>query len=305
MIDERTNVYNKGKFTVYDVIFSDLTDLYNYLKSNPKVNKKIFPRNIRASIKNDSTLGFDLDKAIEYIPGGYEENIKNFLTLKENMTGTSIETRESRDVTIGVYGGIPFVPNVVKGVSDCMISYDRNSEVKVRNIYFGLSYPIFSSDDMILNRGLIALYIIDALEKKGELINLKTFQASGNGNEIIRIEIGLKKSREMSIDPRKCYFPLARKEFFRRILFRVFESVDAKEPWGENGYGNTLSKDKLKDFFEIPDQDIVIPSPHEIGIKGNNIYDDTISAITALGLENEFDLNKIRNLKEKTKKKVL
>lgn len=301
----KTNVYNKGKFTVYDVIFSDLTDLYNYLKSNPKVNKKIFPRNIRASIKNDSTLGFDLDKAIEYIPGGYEENIKNFLTLKENMTGTSIETRESRDVTIGVYGGIPFVPNVVKGVSDCMISYDRNSEVKVRNIYFGLSYPIFSSDDMILNRGLIALYIIDALEKKGELINLKTFQASGNGNEIIRIEIGLKKSREMSIDPRKCYFPLARKEFFRRILFRVFESVDAKEPWGENGYGNTLSKDKLKDFFEIPDQDIVIPSPHEIGIKGNNIYDDTISAITALGLENEFDLNKIRNLKEKTKKKVL
>ena len=301
----RTDIYSKGKFTVYDIMFSDLTELYNYLKSDPKINKKVFPRNIRASIKNDETLGFGLEKAIEYIPGGYEENIKNFLTMKDNMTGISIETRESRDITIGVYGAIPFVPNVVKGVSDCMISYDRNSEIKVRNVYFGLSYPIFSTDDMILNRGLIALYIIDALEKKGELVNLKTFQASGNGSEIIKIEIALKESKEMFVNPRKCYFPLARKEFFRRVLFRVFESVDAKEPWGENGYGNTLSKDKLKEIFEIPDQDIIIPSPHEIGIEGNNIYDDTINAINALGLEEEFDLDKIRSLKEKTKKKTL
>ena len=44
--------------TVYNVKFDNLTDLYDYLKSNPEVNKRIFVS--QASIENEQSLEKDM-----------------------------------------------------------------------------------------------------------------------------------------------------------------------------------------------------------------------------------------------------
>lgn len=299
----RQNTYKNGSFTIYDIYFEDLNDLYGYLKKDPKVNQNSFPRYLRASIKDDMKLGLELSKAIEYIPGGFVCDIDNFLEVKEIISKTFIKSNAKKDLKLEVYGGIPFVPNVVRGTKDCMLSYNRDNSVSVRNIYFSLSYPITTKDTQIINRGIIALFIMDALEKNGNLVNLKTFQASKDVNEIIKIEIVLKNNVESFVDIKKCYFPLVRKEFFRRIIFRIFESTNVLMPWASDMYGKSLKADQIREIFEIPKSDIIIGAPSELGINGNDIYEDTINTIKSLNLEEEFDLDEIENFKKKVKKK--
>ena len=87
------------------------------------------------------------------------------------------------------------------------------------------------------------------------------------------------------------------REFLRRILFRVLECSPVKNNWC-SGYGRALTDKNVRKLFNIPESDIVIPAPGEMGIVGDNIFDDTISSIKYLKLENEFDIDKIKSLKK-------
>ena len=71
----------------------------------------------------------------------------------------------------------------------------------------------------------------------------------------------------------KCYYPLCGKEFIRRLLVRVKESMPFREKWGL-GYGGVLSEDLVRKCMNIDEGKILIRSPKEIGIKGENIYED-------------------------------
>lgn len=62
------------------------------------------------------------------------------------------------------------------------------------------------------------------------------------------------------------------------------------------GYGKTLEEETLRDFMNLKDSDYVISTPNEIGIRGNNIYTDTVRLIENLNLEEEFDVQKIKKL---------
>ena len=66
--------------------------------------------------------------------------------------------------------------------------------------------------------------------------------------------------------------------------------------WGE-GYGSPVNEDGIRDFFNISSKDLVISYPSEMGIDGDNIYDDTVTLIERLGLESEFNIPKIKELK--------
>ena len=94
---------------------------------------------------------------------------------------------------------------------------------------------------------------------------------------------------------KKCYFPLVGREFLRRILFRVKESIPFEVDWSW-GYGSTLEEEPLREFFNLKDTDYVISTPNEIGISGGDIYRDTARLIENLDLEEEFDVPKIKKL---------
>ena len=120
-------------------------------------------------------------------------------------------------------------------------------------------------------------------------------ESSVCSDEIVNIEILLKKPTDAMLDLKKCYFPIAGPEFLRRILFRVLESMPVKNNWNY-GYGRALEEEEFRKFFELKDSDLVVSTPNEIGICGDNMYSDTARLIDNLDLNQEFDVEKIKKL---------
>ena len=290
----KLSIDKKDGYKVYNVKFDSLTDLYYYLKSNPRVNRYIFEK--QASLKKDSEFAGDsLDKSIEYIVNGYDKGFNNFLVACERMQNVTADFSDNRSLKRGFYGGTFLSSLIAAEVPDCMLMYDRDKGGNIRNMYFSLSYPHFVEQDEILNRGLGTLYIIDALEKKGDIVNFVARETAECGNEIVNIEVVLKKPTDMMLDIKKCYFPLVGREFLRRLLFRVKESLPFENDWSW-GYGRTLEEQPLREFFNLKDSDYVISTPNEIGISGNDIYRYTARLIENLNLEEEFDVQKIKKI---------
>lgn len=285
----------RGNSTIYNIRFSNLTDLYEYLKENPTVNTRVFSR--QASLKTDSDFyGESLDKSIEYIMGGYKKGFDNFLKTSDDLKKIGVEDQDTRVLKRGLYGGIPLAPLVAAGVPDCMLRYDRSEDVKYVTIYFNLAYPHFTSESEIVNRGLATLYLIQALENKGYIVNFKAFELSHCYNETINISIDLKKPGDQFLNIEKCYFPIKAKEFLRRILFRVLESSDVTVHDWSDGYGRSASVSEMKEFFNAGEHDLIIAAPREMGIEGDNIYSDTLTLIKSLKIEHEFDTERIQVL---------
>ena len=282
--------------TIYNLRFANLTDLHDYLRQNPVVNRNVFER--QASLNYDySFYGEPLDKAIDYCIGGYSEGFSNFLVANDKLKSTTRDLSDNRVLTRSVYGGMPLSALVAAGVPDCLLRYERDTTSVVRNVYYNLAYPASTSTAKIVNRGLATLYIIQALEAKGEMINFQAFELSECSDEIVNIEINLKKPGDLFLDIEKCYFPIKGKEFLRRVLFRVLESSPVQNDyWGE-GYGSPINQEGIREFFGATERDLVISYPSEMGIEGDNIYDDTITLIEQLGLREEFDIPKIKQLK--------
>ena len=285
---------NKNGKKIYNVRFSSLTDLYNYLKNKPKINRKVF--NELASEDEDTEFyGEPLNKSIEYILGGYKKGLNNFLEISNTLRAATKDTTDNRKMERGFYGGIPLSPLVAAGVPDCMLRYERVSKETLRNIYFSLTYHCGTTQEEIINRGLIILYIIDCFERRGEIVNFRASEFSICDDEIINIEIVMKKPGDMFLDVEKCYYPIAAREFLRRILFRVLETMPVKNDWS-SGYGQPLSSDQIRNIFNVPTSDIIVPQPSELNIYGNNIYNDAISTLNSLNLQDEFDIEKIKKL---------
>ena len=100
----------------------------------------------------------------------------------------------------------------------------------------------------------------------------------------------------MFLNIEKCYYPIKAKEFLRRLLFRVLESAPVQDyEWGI-GYGVAASIEYMRKFFEAKSNDLIISYPSEMGIRGNNIYEDTLSLIKKLKIQEEFDIDRIKKL---------
>ncbi len=285
---------NQGK-TVYNMKFFGLKDLYDYLKSNPSVNMRVFSR--QASIGNDVDFsGKPLEDSIEYLLNGYTEGFNNFLEANKRLQSGISEYLEDYETKRSMFAGVPIAPLVAANVPDCRLIIEPVHEIEVRNIYYNLSYPYTTSTSQIRNRGLSTLYMIQALEARGVMVNFMAFDLSKCENEILNTSIDLKKPGEEILNIQKCYFPMVAKEFLRRILFRVMESSDVTEQdWGD-GYGESLTQEECRTFFKAKENDIVISRPADLGITGSNLYGDTLNMIESLNLESEFDVKKLRKL---------
>lgn len=292
-------IEQRGNCKIYNIKFRNLTDLYDYLKSDPKVNTAVFKR--QASIKNDCDFsGEPLPQAIEYCIGGYNKGYDNFLLANTQLKIATKDLTDNRMLVRTLYGGMPQPALVAANVPDCMMRYERDNKSSVRNIYFNLAYPAFTSTSRIVNRGLATLYLIQALESKGEMVNFKAFELSKNEDdpdEIINIEINLKKPGDLFLNVEKCYYPIKAKEFLRRVLFRVKESSKVEDYYWGDGYGIALTADEMRTFLNAKPQDLIISYPSSMGIEGDNIYDDTVALIETLGIEKEFDIHKIKSLR--------
>ena len=98
--------------------------------------------------------------------------------------------------------------------------------------------------------------------------------------------VGLKQSGEL-LNDKKCYYPMCGKEFVRRILTRLKESIPFKENW-HMSYGQVMTEQQTRIIMEIPEDAILINAPDEMGIKGEDIYQDADAFLSKINLNKEI-----------------
>lgn len=277
--------------TIYKYYFSNLFDLYNYLKDNPKINSMIFKEQNSIEAETDFA-GESLDQALEYLKGGYKVKLNEFNMALNSINALGYKDEDSRKLVRGLHGGTYLSPLVAAGVPDCMISYERDTTPKCITIYFQINYTWKTKPNQIFNRGIATINLIQALQERGYLVDLKVFELLKCDNEYIDIIVNIKNIDE-DLNITKCYYPLVSKEFFRRVMFRVIESAPVKNNWAD-GYGFKPSEDEIREFYKLKEKDLLISEPYTMGIKGENIYTDTINMFKSLNVSNEFDLTKVK-----------
>lgn len=290
----------RGNMNIYRASFKSLSQLHLFLSGNPTVNTNIFytQKSVNSSTK---FAGEPLEVAIDYCVGGYEKDFSMFVKLKKDIDRVNIRHVHTRRVRPSVVGSRPNVPAYVAGAPKSMYRMDRVKEKKFVTIYINLAYANDTTEDQVRNRGILTLNLIKLLENNDYGVNLKVFETCMVGNEVFAASIGISKPGEL-LNAKKCYYPLCGKEFLRRVLCRVKESMPFKENW-HMSYGQLLNPSQSRIIMGIPEDAIVITSPDAMGIEGNDIYEDADRFLAKLNLSKEIVVpNYVKESKEEDKK---
>ncbi len=282
---------NEKKYSIYRMDFHSLTELELFLEHEPAVNHSIFPTQ-KSIVMPEEFAGEPLENAIRYCHGGYGNGFDLFLKAKKDLEYANIRYESFRRSIPSVVGSRPHVPNFVAGTPKTMYRLDRVKEVKFIDLYINLVYSGSTTQEQIINRGILTLNLISLFEQQKIAVNLYAFEASYLESEIFIADIKLKKPGQ-PLNTGKCYYPLCGKEFIRRLLARVKESMPFNQNWGR-GYGSVLPYDLLKKCIKINDDTILIRSPLEMGLKGKNIYEDADIFFEQLNLSKKIQLPKYR-----------
>lgn len=288
------------KFKIYRIYFKSLSELENYLKGDPEVNREVFKTQKSLYLPEDFA-GEPLSNAINYCHGGYEKGLGVFMRLKKELESVNILKTNYRRSVPAVVGSRPHVPNFVAGTPKTMWRLDKAKEKKFIDIYINLAYSGENTDSQIRNRGILTLNLISLFENNDIGVNLHAFEASYNYEELFIADVKLKRPDEI-INVGKCYYPLCGKEFIRRLLVRVKESMPFMEKWGI-GYGAVLPEPLIRRYMEIDDKKLLILSPDEMGIKGKDIYEDANAFFKHLNLTDKIAIPNYRKPDSKEAKK--
>lgn len=254
-------------YTVYGFVFDGPIDLCEYVRT-ARINTKIFPMNVineSGSEGSDSTLlggGWyrtkDLEEALKMCEDGWNEGYDFYRSLNVKLERKSDKLQ--------------------------VISIDKSKPI---NILVDLAYGFETNVQAIINRGVIIQNLVRVLEKNGYKVNLKAFSLIFLEKELSCIVTKLKETNK-ELDPRRAYFAFCNPSFLRRIIFRVMECSEFKNPNWIYGYGYTSLASFIKEAFNAGEHDIVIPQASEIGIQGNNIYKDWKQFLKYENLEEFF-----------------
>ena len=285
------------EYIVYKFIFNGLTGLYNYLKSNPEINKNVFGREM-ASINNDcSFAGKPYNQALEQLINSNDQDYRNFLTISTKSQVKNLKRGAKFQSTNSVAGGI--VRPHALAVGDIK-AYTTTKIIKtnsVVNIHAITNYLGYTTSDQVYNKAVILTNIIHALEKRGYKVNVNAFSASEVCGEIIDVDLNIKRNNA-GVNYQALYRALCNVEFLRRIIFRVRETSDVKGDW--SGYGRTISEKFAREYLKIDKDDLYFGTPSELGISGNDISSDFENAVSKLGLDGMIDVERAKVLIKKS-----
>lgn len=300
IIQEPKKAIIRGEeYTVYKFSFLGLGDLYNYLKSDPEINRMAFREQL-ASITGDySFAGIAYDKAVEQLVNYNDPEYREFLTISKNTKVKNLKLGAIFQPTNSVAGGI--VRPQALAVGDPHI-YKTTKIYKVDksvNIYTISNYLGGTSKSQVFNKAVILTNIIHALEQEGIKVNVNVFSASACDDEIIEVELNIKNNGR-STNYQALYRSLCNVEFLRRIIFRIRETSDVTHQWGD-GYGSTCSESMMREYYKLGDDNYYFGTPDEMGINGNDIGEDFESTVKKLKLENVIDT---KSAKERIRKSI-
>ena len=283
-------VYRYGHMSVYNAAFHDLSDMHMYIQSSPEVNREIF-RDQHSIIKRADFPGDTFRNAVDYLIGGYKGDCGLTMRMLKELEKTKPIIDYTRRRERSVAGSHPNIPAYVAGVPKTMYRLSRLPEKKFVTIWFNLAYPVWTTERAVTNRGALTLSLIKLLEESGIGVDLKVFSSCYAGGEVFNCEICLKSPSE-PINMKKCFYPMCSVMFLRRIVMRVMESMPFKDKDWYPNYGQPLTEEQFRLIFDIPENDIVISAPADMGILGKKITEDGERFFKKIELEKYFGLQR-------------
>lgn len=297
------NIYRPEIITVdgdryvrYNARFGSLHDLYVYLRSHPRINRKVFS-NLSSITGTTEFAGAPIEEAIEELDLPPRDEYRDFLKLSERLNDDSLGYVQEHITISAPGGGCIDIPAYASGNPFCYKIGRSIYTPKFVRINVLLSYYSGTSKEQILNRALIVAALVNAFEQEGYIVDVNTFELSAEDNEVIDIDVNIKNSDE-TFNKASLYKTLCYVEFLRRILFRVLETMDVKNKWGF-GYGHPCSESFVREAKRLDASDIVIDQPREMGIRGKDIAEDFRNAIEHLQLGDKIDVDKAADEFEK------
>ncbi len=289
----------RNNYTMYRASFNNLYALYEYLKSNPDLNRDVFYK-LSSENGSESFAGKPYREAVEDLIGEIDPGYEEFLKLQSDLNRAKKGKIHKFKLVRTVAGGHLNIPLYSVGNPLCYETEERISKPKFIRVHVSLSYYWGTSKSQVLHRAIIITNIIKALEKAGYSVDLNTFEMSQEEEELIYIIVQIKKHGGR-LNMGALYKTLCHVEFLRRILFRILETMDVKNCW-EGGYGQTCSEEFIRKALKLGKNDIFFDQPREMGIEGDDLADDFESAVRHLNLEDKIDVEKAkREFREDTK----
>ena len=141
-----------------------------------------------------------------------------------------------------VVGFAPIVPNVLRGIPNCMINVEkRKVKSKIIHIVYNISAIARYSGDSIMKAGMKLVSAIVPLEQQGFRIKLTAMQDftgcdKSKGTDIFFINL---KNEYKKLDLYSTMFPLMHTAMFRVIGFAWHERSPVCRDWGM-GYGTSF-----------------------------------------------------------------
>ncbi|MBR4178556.1 MAG: hypothetical protein IKR57_04335 [Bacilli bacterium] len=280
------------KYKLFIARFNNLYELYDYLKSNPRINSYVF-ETLESESDNTSYSGKPYKEAVEDLIKDEEHEYDEFLKLQKSINNAvKVDAHEYKKVK-AVTGGQLNIPAYTVGDPMCYDSKMRIKKPKFIKMHVLISYNARTTKNQVLNRAIIVANLVKALENAGYNIDLETFELSYLENEIEYTGVKI-KNHGQKMKMSNLYKVLCHIEFFRRLLFRVLETLDFENYWS-SGYGYKCSKEFTYELLKIGKNDIFIDQPIKMGIKGRDLAEDFESMINYLNLQDKIDVEKAKD----------
>lgn len=288
----RKRIYQKKGYKVYEFSFETLQSLIDYITTAP-TNTRVFNEACLSSNKdNKITYSYrkthSLDETIRLCIGGWDEKFDSLLELKSNVDKKILKERICSSKIKDYVGFAPSVGDYLQGKPLNMWNRIKVPNYEIINIYVNIAFNYNEEISAIYNRGAIVLSIIDALEKAGYGVRLTLFEFAIDNDEACLYYFNIKDEAE-NLNIKKAYFVLCHPSFLRRIVFRLKEVTEFEDEVWEDDYGTVPDKETTMYFFDFDEEsDVVILSPHNMGIEGNDIYEDLETVLKVTNLSRFF-----------------
>ena len=282
--------YNKNDWDVFDYRFSSLTEYVEHLRT-AKTSSTFRSEELSSQKTGDvdwcGTESFE--QAMQFCLGGeYSSDYDRFDRTRIELEKHNAKRRRAKTKR-DVMGFAPNVPAYLRGEPLNMFNLqkEQHEQKKVINLYYNITASAFQNKQEMMNRGICTLALIKDLENAGYIVNLRLFECSKRSGQLLYTEWKVKDAGK-PLDYRKCYFPLVNPAFLRRLHFRVVETTEGLESGWTWGYGQPAEPRDVSQFLGMKENDFLINTPQNHGIRGNSITEDYDSFVKTLRIEEKL-----------------
>lgn len=232
--------------------FDGIQDMVEHLKDAPLAYGKRDYSTERKSEGRDSFYGgVSYPEALDLLEHGDEKTAKQIREIKDSRMET---TRMLQRFVNNVHGFIPHVPNAIMGIPKSMIDIKRNrvnGNNKIIDLVLDADAACNVSASDYRKAARTFLDIVDSLEKQGYRLTLYYAINTIFDTDVKVCWLMKLKDATEPFNKHKCAFPLGHVSMFRRIGFRLIETLDSGAATKDvpDGYGrpnrNRLSCQKM------------------------------------------------------------